>query len=251
MWGSVAGSLLMLVVMAPGAFAQATPAPPAFKESPAQQAALGVWTSDADPGGAITITADGVHGVSVTSNHGYEAVGYLLGREFVGLTRDPSLDKAPAGPFTYGILQIHFTKPGVATAEFSPALGARATRSETWRLTGRFGEQADTDTFSVPRSDGLPKFGEYVYVEELPEAIQRVPPDYPTWARERNISGTVMVQALVGKDGAVKQTIVVKSIPQLDDYAMAAVKQWRFKPAMAKGVPVAVWVAVPVKFTLH
>ena len=37
----------------------------------------------------------------------------------------------------------------------------------------------------------------------------------------------------------------------LDDYAVGAVRQWRFKPAMARGKPVAVWVALPVKFTLH
>ena len=81
--------------------------------------------------------------------------------------------------------------------------------------------------------------------------ISKVPPDYPTWAREQGISGTVMVMALVGRDGTVKDTRITQSIPQLDDYARGAVRQWRFKPAQSKGKPVAVWVAVPVKFTLH
>jgi protein TonB len=97
----------------------------------------------------------------------------------------------------------------------------------------------------------LPKFGEYVYVEELPEAITKVPPSYPDLAREANVDGTVMVQALVGKDGKVKDTKVVKSIPMLNDAALAAVKQWVFKPALSNNKPVAVWVAVPVKFSLH
>jgi protein TonB len=56
---------------------------------------------------------------------------------------------------------------------------------------------------------------------------------------------------LVGKDGFVKDTRVVKSIPELDDAAVASVRQWRFNPAYANGAPVAVWVAVPVKFSLH
>jgi len=43
----------------------------------------------------------------------------------------------------------------------------------------------------------------------------------------------------------------VKSIPALDDAAAACVLQWRFKPAMSKGAPVGVWVAVPVHFSLH
>jgi len=60
-----------------------------------------------------------------------------------------------------------------------------------------------------------------------------------------------MVQALVGKDGKVKDTRVVKSIPMLDSSAEAAVKQWVFKPALSNNKPVAVWVAVPVKFSLR
>jgi protein TonB len=97
----------------------------------------------------------------------------------------------------------------------------------------------------------LPKFGEYVYVEELPEAITKVPPNYPDLAREANVDGTVMVQALVGKDGKVKDTKVVKSIPMLDQAATEAVRQWVFKPALSNNKPVAVWVAVPVRFSLH
>ena len=96
--------------------------------------------------------------------------------------------------------------------------------------------------------DSLPKFGKYVYVEELPEAIHRIAPEYPDEAKRAGISGTVIVQCLVKKDGAVGETRIVKSIPALDAAAIAAVKQWRFKPALAKGEPVAVWVAVPVRF---
>jgi len=102
-----------------------------------------------------------------------------------------------------------------------------------------------------PTEEELPKFGEYVYVEELPEAITKVAPLYPDLAREASVDGTVMVQALVGKDGRVRDTRVVKSIPMLDAAAVAAVRQWVFKPALSNNKPVAVWVAVPVKFTLH
>jgi len=102
-----------------------------------------------------------------------------------------------------------------------------------------------------PSDEELPKFGEYVYVEELPEAITKVPPVYPDIAREANVDGTVLVQALVGKDGHVHDTRVVKSVQMLDDAAVAAVKLWVFKPALSNNKPVAVWVAVPVKFSLH
>ena len=102
-----------------------------------------------------------------------------------------------------------------------------------------------------PSEDELPKLGDYVYVEELPEAVTKVSPDYPDLARSANVDGTVLVQALVGKDGRVKDAKVVKSIAMLDAAAVAAVKQWVFKPALSNNKPVAVWVAVPVRFTLN
>ena len=98
--------------------------------------------------------------------------------------------------------------------------------------------------------DRDPAFGEYVYVEELPEALYKVAPSYPEDARRAGIDGTVLVQALIGKDGHVKDTRVTKSIPMLDAAAVRAVLQWTFAPAKSKGKPVAVWVAVPVKFSL-
>jgi periplasmic protein TonB len=109
----------------------------------------------------------------------------------------------------------------------------------------------DNIVVQPPSEEELPKFGEYVYVEELPEAISRPAPVYPDIAREAGVDGQVLVQALVGKDGKVKDTRVVKSIPMLDAAAVAAVKQWVFKPALSNNKPVAVWVAVPVKFSLH
>lgn len=106
----------------------------------------------------------------------------------------------------------------------------------------------------APQSDDeLPKYGEYVYFEETPELITKVQPVYPDIAREAGVDGTVMVQALVGKDGRVKDTRVVpgKSIPMLDAAAIAAVRQFVFKPALSNNKPVAVWVAVPLNFSLH
>ena len=97
----------------------------------------------------------------------------------------------------------------------------------------------------------LPKVGDYVYVDELPEAITRVAPNYPEAARKAGTQGTVILNVLVDRDGKVADTRIASSVPGLDDAAAAAVRQWRFKPAMERGSPVAVWVIVPVKFSLH
>lgn len=102
------------------------------------------------------------------------------------------------------------------------------------------------------RSDDpdLPRLGQYVYVEELPEAVTKVAPEYPLEARRAGVDGTVLVQALVDKDGRARDTRIAKSIPDPDDAAEAAVRRWVFKPALTNNKPVAVWVAEPVKFRL-
>ena len=137
-------------------------------------------------------------------------------------------------------------------AEIRDGWDAANARVETW-----VPESGDTALFaglltpaSASDGDRDPAFGEYVYVEELPEALYKVAPSYPEDARRASIDGTVLVQALIGKDGHVKDTRVTKSIPMLDGAAVRAVLQWTFVPAKSKGRPVAVWVAVPVKFSL-
>jgi len=90
-----------------------------------------------------------------------------------------------------------------------------------------------------------------LFVEDLPDAVTRVPPQYPAQARERGIDGTVWVRAFVGTNGAIQETWVAWNQAYLNEAAVAAVRQWRFKPARLNGEPVAVWVMIPVKFTLH
>jgi protein TonB len=81
--------------------------------------------------------------------------------------------------------------------------------------------------------------------------VERAEPVYPPGARRQGIQGTVIVQLLVRKDGRVGGYVLVHSVPGLDDAAIEAGLRWRFRPALAKGEPVPVWVAVPMKFTLH
>src|SRR5207247_541806 len=124
-----------------------------------------------------------------------------------------------------------------------------ASQQEIAQTTGSVESSGDGQiVVQAPTEEELPKFGEYVYVEELPEAITKVPPQYPDIAREAGVDGTVLVQALVGKDGKVKDVRIQKPIPMLNEAAIAAVKQWVFKPALSNNKPVAVWVAVPVRF---
>lgn len=109
-----------------------------------------------------------------------------------------------------------------------------------------------TDTVATDTSQAeLPKPGDFVYVEQLPEVTSKVKPYYPPDRIKADVEGVVMVQALVSKEGEVAKTAVLKSIEGLDEHAVRAVEQWKFKPAKSNGDPLAVWVAIPVKFRLQ
>ncbi len=63
----------------------------------------------------------------------------------------------------------------------------------------------------------------------------RVEPEYPEQAREQHIQGPVILDALVGKDGAVQKLKTISGDPQLAVAATDAVRQWRFKPYYRNG----------------
>jgi protein TonB len=85
----------------------------------------------------------------------------------------------------------------------------------------------------------------------MPVLISMPPPVYPDMARQAEVEGTVMVRALVGKDGKVQDAFVTEGIPMLNDAAVAASKKAVFKPALQQHKPVAVWVQIPMRFTLN
>jgi len=70
-----------------------------------------------------------------------------------------------------------------------------ATQEELSQTIGTGETAGNGDSLVIaPPSDALPQFGEYVYVEELPEAITKVSPEYPDIARQSSMEGTVVVQ---------------------------------------------------------
>jgi periplasmic protein TonB len=88
-------------------------------------------------------------------------------------------------------------------------------------------------------------------VNVLPVKLSMRPPAYPEMARMAGIEGTVVVQVLVGKDGHVQKAKVVEGPVQLRDAAIDAAMSAVFRPASTNNRPVAVWVAIPLRFKLH
>ena len=80
--------------------------------------------------------------------------------------------------------------------------------------------------------------------------IHDVKPPYPPLARQARIQGTVVLQAVIGKDGAIQNLRVVSGHPMLAQAALDAVKQWRYKPYYLNGEPVDVDTTININFTL-
>ncbi|HVH58121.1 MAG TPA: TonB family protein [Vicinamibacterales bacterium] len=81
-----------------------------------------------------------------------------------------------------------------------------------------------------------------------PKKIRDVRPVYPEEARAAGVSGMVVVEIVVDAQGDVRSARVLRSIPQLDEAAVGAVKQWKFVPTVQEGVAVPVVMTVTVNF---
>ncbi len=87
----------------------------------------------------------------------------------------------------------------------------------------------------------------------LPQVIKQVKAEYTPEAMQNRIEGKVGLDTVVladGKVGDVKVTESLDTIYGLDRNAVAAMKQWEFKPGLKDGKAVAVRVHVQIAFTL-
>ena len=84
-----------------------------------------------------------------------------------------------------------------------------------------------------------------------PLKIHDVPPVYPPAAREAGVQGLVILDATIDPTGVVGDIEVLKSVPELDEAAIAAVEQWRYEPTLVDGLPVPVSMTMTINFTLR
>ncbi len=90
-------------------------------------------------------------------------------------------------------------------------------------------------------------------VAQPPQVVSRVAPDYPEAARRRGIEGLVLLEAVLDAEGRVAHDVaVLRSVPDLDAAAVAALRRWRFRPARDEtGRAVPVILEVPIRFVLR
>lgn len=105
------------------------------------------------------------------------------------------------------------------------------------------GEGGEVETLPGPK--------DFVPHEDDPVAVSRPAPPYPELARQAGIEGQLVLNVLVDRQGRVREVLVVRSVEVFEDVSIQAVRRWVFRPALSNGHPVAVWVTIPIRFTLH
>jgi protein TonB len=139
----------------------------------------------------------------------------------------------------------------VPDAEVSPEQ-TLATQQELSEVASPITElsQADIGDIQIEEDDVPPP--DFVPFEKEPVVIHRVEPVYPEFAKKAGLEGQVYVNIWVDKEGKVRDVKVLKSDSEIfNEPVIAACKQWIFSPAMMKNGPVAVWVAVPFRFSIQ
>ena len=89
-------------------------------------------------------------------------------------------------------------------------------------------------------------------VDSKPVLLSNPPPVYTDEARAARIQGVVTARLRVGSDGRVKQVKIVQGLPGgLNEQAIQAAYQYRYKPALKDGKPVSYWVSAQIEFNLR
>ena len=83
------------------------------------------------------------------------------------------------------------------------------------------------------------------------QIISKVNPVYPEEAKAQGIQGSVVLHAIIGRDGTIQELTVVSGPPELTASAMDAVKQWTYQPYLLNGDPVEVDTTITVNYSLE
>ena len=84
-----------------------------------------------------------------------------------------------------------------------------------------------------------------------PRLVNRIPPEYPSSARQRHVEGTVYLDTEIGITGVpIIKKVVVNTDQELVRASEEAVRVWRYDPATCDGKPVSIETILQVNFTL-
>jgi periplasmic protein TonB len=158
--------------------------------------------------------------------------------------RGTQLLEPPSIPTTIAPIDDH-------GAEAAPDIGSIGVRGGTGArgngIFGAAGDQAIAPPPPPPLAASTP-----LRISRWAEGnlIYRVDPRYPVLARQARIQGTVQLRAIISKTGTIENLVVVSGHAMLVTAAVEAVKQWRYRPYLLNGEPIAVDTDITVNFML-
>ena len=103
---------------------------------------------------------------------------------------------------------------------------------------------------SATSRPSLPEFAGPVSSLTEAKLVRRVEPFYPAQARIQRLEGSVLLDATIAEDGTVRSTSVVSGPALLAQAATAAVRNWRYRPAVLGGKPTETVMRITVVFKL-
>jgi protein TonB len=243
-----------------GAFPQSAPGPlerqaqPITPENPIPRRTRTVRPPY--PSEAAVVGARATVTLRVTVDHlGTVAEVRTVGAPVLGAMSPPS--PAEERAFTTGLLAlIRSAKDAVGQWRYEPPADAPIAFDVVIGFTsegdGEVIAQSSGRELPEPplklKTETVPRVGDGI---RPPTRTKHVAPIYPEAAREARVAGVVVIEARIEADGRILEARVLRSIPELDDAALEAVKQWEFSPTFVNGEAAPVIMTITVQFSLR
>ena len=166
--------------------------------------------------------------------------------EGAGRPKQPAASPNPSTPHKFTLIAPKASRPQPNNSATNlPSLEAPLVRDGLQPpLEAPIANILSRPAISNPASGPVP-MGSQVQVARL---LKSVAPVYPPMARTNHVSGDVTLDALIDANGNVTELKLVSGPPILRQAAMEAVRQWKYDPARLNGQPVALHLAVTVRF---
>lgn len=128
------------------------------------------------------------------------------------------------------------------------------TETETPELIENFANMDFDDSFELPAEPPETVYDANLAGVEAPIFTIKVPPQYPRRALSVGIQGYVLLEAILGKDGKVREIKVLRGLGKgrfgFEDAASNALSQWQFLPGKVNGKPADIRMNLRITFDL-
>lgn len=147
-------------------------------------------------------------------------------------------------------------KPAPAPKEQVYGLNKKSITSNQGEIAVKAGntiaKAVDDKILTDEDADSIPIPADEFLVTSMPAVLEEIRPIYPESARKEGVEGTVVLEIIIDQEGRVRKVEVLKSLgEELDNAAIKAIEQFKFRPAQINDEKVAVKINYGIKFILE